>query len=256
MRRKLLILIVILAAVLTVGALSAWSQDALATPEDAAIKYVAQSPDFAEWLAQYPNWQGYAYLADTDIYYVEFYDESGDEWLGYAVINLGTREIADSFIPRPLPPDVYAEQQARIQVLVLEDPEVLARLVDPLLWAMYSDFNRYEQTWDVYFVRGTEAILVRIELTEYSFSITEITDAFALSEEEALEDARNEAIMLAYSADGIEQALDGYDEWTTYTEHQGDGLWSVTFTAGGQELFFALVDVAVDEVLEAEVADG
>jgi hypothetical protein len=250
---RLLITALIVVSVFTVGVLSVWSQEGESTPEDRAIKWVSQTGEFAEWLAQYPNWVGYAYQSEGVIYYVEFYNEAQDEWLGYAVVNIETGEISDSFIPRPLAPDVYAEQQERVQRLVLEDPEVLAVLVDPFLWQMYSDYNRYEQTWDIYFGRGTRAWLVRVTLDDYGYSIVEIIDPNQLSEEEALDAARNEAIMLAYTGDGIDRALEGYDNWYTYAENIGGAVWSVEFAADGRELFYALVNIETDEVLETEV---
>jgi hypothetical protein len=221
--------------------------------QQTVIQVVAASPEFAEWLAGYPNFQGNAWQEEEGDYWaVEFYNEAGDEWLGYAIVNAGTGEISETFIPKPLPVDVYQEQLQKVQTIVLDDPEVLARLGDPTLWDVYTDYNRWEQKWDMYFYRGIEAVLVRSSIVDAYFSIDEIIDPNALSEDQALDEARNQAINLAYSAEGLDAALDGHDDWRTYVEQQGGSRWSVTFTAGEEELFFALVDIDTNIVLAAQ----
>lgn len=221
--------------------------------QQAVIQVVAASPEFAEWLAGYPNYQGNAWQDEAGDYWaVEFYNEAADEWLGYAVVNATTGEIFESFIPKPLPTDVYQEQLQKVQTIVLDDPEVLARLGDPALWDVYTDFNRWEQKWDMYFYRGIEAVLVRSSITDAYFSIDEIVDPNALSEDQALDEARNQAINIAYSAEGLDAALDGHDGWRTYVEQQGGSRWSVTFTLDEQELFYALVDIETNIVLAAQ----
>jgi hypothetical protein len=243
-----------LIALLTLtGVSSMYAQDDEEARKQALVQIVASTPEFSEWLDGYANWQGAAYPPeDGTVWYVEFYNESGDEWLGYANVEANTGEIQDSFIPKPLPTDVYQAQLEKVQKLVLDDPEVLARLGDPVLWDMYPDYNRWEAVWDVYFYRGVDALLVKAAIEDAYFSISQISDPNELNEDQQVEDARNQAISLAYSAEGVDGALDGHDDWKTYAEPQGGSRWSVSFAAGEQELFYALVDIQSGAILAAE----
>ncbi|MBZ0283863.1 MAG: hypothetical protein K8L97_24205 [Anaerolineae bacterium] len=222
--------------------------------QQALTQLVASSETFTDWLAEYPNWKSNVYPSDTEgVWVVEFYTEAEDDWLGYASINAETGEIYEAFAPKPLPPEVYQEQQAKVQKLTLDDPEVLAYLGDPILWDFYMDYNRYESVWDLYFYRGVEAVLVKAAIDENNyFSINSIVDPNELTEEQALDDARNQAISLAYSAEGVDAALEGHDDWRTYVEPQGGSRWSVSFAANDQELFYALVDIEVNVVLASQ----
>jgi hypothetical protein len=220
--------------------------------EQDMIDIVAESEEFVDWLPQYPNWVGHAYGPNEEgNWYVEFFDESGEEWLGYANVKDATGEILDSFAPKPLPADQYQTELLQVQPLVLADPEVQAQLTDPVLWDVTTDYNRYDSVWEVRFYRGIEAIVVQVTLNDDYITISDIFDPNELEEEDAIEAARNEAISLAYGGEGIDEALDGHDSWRTYTENQAGSIWSVSFAADDETLFFALVDVASDSILEA-----
>ncbi len=245
----------LLAVGLLLSAFAAVPAQAQTDEESYYITFVATSEEFIGWLIEHPGWQGYAYGPDENgIWYVEFYDASGEEWLGYANVDSTTDTIVDFFIPRPLPADVYQEQQQVVLLVVLDDPEVLALLVDPVLWDYWSDYNRYEQVWEVVFYRGVDAIYVRVRVDGENYYIEAVVpDAHKLSDEEAEQHDRDTAIALAYQGEGVDQALEGYDDWTTYVEHQGGALWSVTFASGDTELFYALVDIEKEAVLETVV---
>ena len=221
---------------------------------DLAIELVSKTDEFASWLEQYPGWFGGASDDDGDgIWYVEFYAEEWEEWLGYANLELATGRIVESFIPLPLPQEEFQRGQDRLLPLVLGDPEIAAMLTDPILWEMWVEFNRWERVWQVYFYRGTQAILITATLNEEEdyFTIDQISDPNALEDEELREALRDEAISLAYSGEGAGEALDGYDDWSTYTENLRSAVWSVSFVAhNGDELYFALVNVEDDTVLE------
>ncbi len=256
--KRLLSIALLLSLMVSLGIRSTYAQSDEET-EQALIQIVAATDTFVDWLANYPDWIGHAYKSDdgSNNWYVEFYNADESDWLGYANINADDGEIYDSFAPVPLAPDIYQEQQPRIQALVLDDPEVMARMTDTAAWDAYTDYNRYEALWDVYLVRGIDAILVKARLDENeNFSIDSIVDPNELSEEQVEQAARDKAIGLAYSGEGLDQALDGHDNWHTYVENQGGPRWSVAFEADGQQLFYALVDVATDKVLEVIVKDG
>ena len=247
MKRTMLVIALILFAALP---LAAQDDDPNA---QLAIELVSKMDEFPAWLEQYPGWFGQASDDESDgIWYVEFYAEDWEEWLGYADLNLSTGNIVESFIPLPLPAEEFQRGQDRLLPLVLGDPEIAVMLTDPILWDMWVDFNRWDRVWEVYFYRGTQAILVTATLNEEEdyFTIDEISDPNALEEEELREALRDEAINLAYSADGAGEALNPYDDWTTYTENLRSGIWSVSFVVNGDELYFALVNVDDDIVLE------
>lgn len=221
------------------------------TDAERAINLVAKLPDFSTWLAGYPGWFGNASDDEGDgVWYVEFYAEEWSEWLGYANIVLTTGEIVDSFIPLPLTAEEFQRGQDRIVPLILDDAEIAAMLIDPILWDMWIDFNRWDRVWEVYFSRGSQTVLVVATLNEEDnyFTINDIRDPNALEDTELREQLRDEAISLAYSA--INSELDGYDDWTTYTENIRPGTWTVSFVADGIELFSAVINVDTDEVLE------
>jgi hypothetical protein len=222
--------------------------------EQEMIDLVAQSEEFVDWLPQYPGWIGYAYGPDENgVWYVEFYDQAEEEWLGYANVDDATQEIIDSFAPKPLPAEEYQAGRVKVEMMVLDDPEVQGQLGNPALWEVETDYNRWDAIWEVNFYRGLEALTVSAYLTEEYFTIEEIVDPNALDAEAALEEARNRAIELAYSAEGIDVALNGHDDWITYTEHQGGAIWSVGFAAGDKALFYALVDLDRETVVESSV---
>lgn len=225
---------------------------------EALVAIVADSDEFSDWLEDYPDYQFNAWGPDENqIWYIEFFDESWEEWLGYANINEDSLEIQDSFAPKPLPTDVYQEQLDIVLPYVLADAEVMGWLNDnPDLWDNYTDWNRWEQIWDVAFYRGITAVVVKVRVDENSNPyIDAIVDPNVLDEEDALDEARNAAINLAYGAEGIDAALEGYDDWASYAEPQGGDVWSVTFAATDKLLFFALVNLENEEILETYTGD-
>ena len=220
------------------------------------IALVAETEDFARWLETYEGWQGKAWPKEEDdengLWYVEFKDENDEEWLGYADVDI-EGNIENAFIPRPLPDDELTEGKARVRELVLADPEVAARITDPLLWEVDVGYDRFDVNWDVNFYRGLEHLRVIATLEEDEFYIEDIRNERTLSEEDAVKHAKDEAIRLAYEEVG--DALEGLDDWHTYVEHQGGAQWSVSFVAGEQERFYALVDVEGEQVLESYARD-
>lgn len=227
--------------------------------ELALIDIVSNSDTFADWLTNYPDWNVNVWENedDPDWYTVEFYDAAWEEWLGYAVINSDTSEITEAFAPVPLSEEAFQRGQAQIAALMFEDPEIIGLIGDPIVWEYWIDYNRWEQDWNVYFYRGITSWRVDITLENYEeandgyFTIDGIYDNNELDEETALEANRSDAINLAYNAPGVDQALEGHDDWNTYAENQYGAVWSVAFVSGDQELFFALVNISSGQVLES-----
>jgi hypothetical protein len=221
-----------------------------------AITLASASPEFVDFLAQYPDWEGWAEQEDGDWWYVEFWSEESDEWLGNATVNIETGEIRDSFVPRPLAADEFAEWQPRVQQYALDDPEVLALLGDPEEWDVWADYDRFVAQWYVDFTHGLDhyTAIVRIETTDAGKQELVLDDLFDVNELEAEQRDRanrDAAVALAYEAEGVDTALDGYDDWTTYVEPMEENVYSVEFVAGGQELFHAVVNLADGTILES-----
>jgi hypothetical protein len=239
---------------LCLAALTVRAQDDFAKTRDRLIQLVAKSPEFTAWLKDYPNWKADAGTEDKVYWYVGFVTADGEESLGYAIVEEKVNKIITTFIPRPLPPAAFQAGQKRMRTLVLDDPEVQKRLVDPALWYLTIDYNRFEAQWEAYLSRGIEVLVVKATLENDKFSIKAIQDANVLTQEQTEREAKDKAINLAYQADGIDKALAGFDTWKTYVQHHGGARYSVQFSAEGRELFHALVDVKTGAVIESGAA--
>ena len=221
-----------------------------------AIALVSASPEFVDFLAEYPDWSAWAEQEDGDWWYVEFWSEAADEWLGDATVNIETGEIRESFVPRPLSADDYAEWQPRVQQYVLADPEVLAVLGDPEAWDVWADYDRFEAQWYVEFTHGLDRYLaiVHVETDDAGKQTIYLDDFFDANEMDAEEHERanrDTAVALAYESEGVDDALGGHDDWTAYVEPMEENVYSVEFVADGQELFHAVVNVAEGTILES-----
>lgn len=226
--------------------------------EDKAIAIASAHGEFADFLSQYEGWEAWAYFEDG-VWIVEFGREANGEekWLGYAVLSIDTGEVYEAFAPKPLPTDVHTELQTKVLTLVENDAEMLARVGDISQWETWVEYDVYEQVWFVAFFKGLDAwaAVVQVEFAEDSYdvlniSIADIVDPHRFEEQDAREYERNDAIALAYEADGIDEALSGHDDWDTLVSEQDDGVWAVQFVIENAELFYALVDVNQRQILE------
>lgn len=219
-----------------------------------AIQLVAEIPEVAAWLATFPDWAGDAWQDEEDgrFYEVDLYSEAADEWLGWAYVNVADGVVEDYFVPRELTAEEFQAGQARVEQFVLSDEEVLARLGDAANWEHDTWYNRWDANWEVWFWNGLEEVAVTINIWEDEIYLDRIYDPTELEAEEASENSKNEAIGLAWGAEGIDQALSGVDNWQTYASQQSDTVWAVSFVGDGQELFYVLVDVENEQILESE----
>ncbi len=221
-----------------------------------AIQLVAQAEEFADFLAGYADWEGQAEQEDGDWWYVDFWSDAADEWLGDATVNIKTGEIRDSFVPRPLPADEYADLQPRVQTYALEDAAVQALLGDPTQWDIWTDYDRFDGQWYVDFMHGLDhyVAVVRVDTNDAGKQVLVVDDLFDANDMDAeqLDRAnRDAAVALAYEAEGIGAALEGYDNWTSYVEPMEENIYSVEFVNDGQELFHAVVNLAERTILES-----
>ncbi len=219
--------------------------------ETQVINLIAADPKAAAFLATIPNWHAEAYQEDGNLWGADFFD-ANDDWIGYGQVNIATEEVTELSMPTVLTPEEFQAGLVAVERVVLNDGEVLALLGDPDLWDRNVDFDGYDNIWNVYFQRGLDNWLVRVMYDDERYWVDSIVNPDALSAAEEREHNRNTAIELAYSADGVWDALNGTDDWFTYAENQSDSQWSVSFTTTDTELFFALVDIATGEILQAE----
>ena len=220
-----------------------------------AIALVSASPEFVDFLAEYPDWEAEAEQEDGEWWYVEFWSEAADEWLGDATVNIETGEISESFVPRPLSAEEYAEWQPRVQQYALSNLEVLAVLGDPAAWDIWVDYDRFNAQWYVEFTHGLDRYMAVVlvetdDAGKQTIYLDDFFDANAMDAEEHERANRDAAVALAYEAEGVDEALDGYDDWTAYVEPMEENVYSVEFVAGGQELFHAVVNLAEGTILE------
>lgn len=218
-----------------------------------AIQLVAEIPEVADWLATFPDWTGDAWQeGEDDFYSVDFYSETADEWLGWGYVNVTDGVVDDYFVPRELTAEEFQAGQAHVEQFVLKDEEILARLGDVTNWEHDTWYNRWDANWEVWFWQGLEEIAITVSIWEDELYLDRIYNPAELEAEEAIENSKNEAIGLAWQAEGIDQALADVDNWQTYVSQQSDTIWAVTFATTDQELFYALVDIENEQVLESE----
>jgi hypothetical protein len=218
-----------------------------------AIALAASSADAAAHLANYPDWEGDAYPEDeeTALWGVDFYSEAADEWLGYALVDLDTQEIVELYVPRELTAEEYQAGLEKVEAFVLQDAEVLALLGDLAQWDRDTEYNRWDETWETWFYRGLDEWVVVTTLDGDNVWLEGIYDPYEFEAEQAEQQRQDEAIGLAWEAEGIDQALDGVDNWRTYVSPQGENSYAVTFATEDAELFYALVDIETGQVLES-----
>lgn len=232
------------------------AQDSEQLSEQAAlaVQLMAEIPEVADWLANYPDWSGNAWAEGEDgrFYTVDLYSEAADEWLGWGYVNVADGLVEDYFVPRELSAEEFQIGREKVETFVFGDEEVLARLGNVADWGYDTWYNRWDANWQVWFWYGLEELAVTVGFWEEEPYLESIANPAEFEAEEALENSKNQAIELAWQAEGIDQAVAGVDNWQTYVSQQGDTVWAVTFATEDQELFYALVDIESWTVLESE----
>jgi hypothetical protein len=229
-------------------------QAELATGQERqAVALVSVYPVIADFIASYPGWTASAYADDeaAQLWHVDFAAADG-EWLGYGHVNLQSGEIYDVFVPRDLTPEEFQAGQEKIEHFLLNNPEVMALLGDVSLWDHNVWYNRWDANWQAWYGYGLDEWTINLSIDAESGNVwmDDYYDPAVLEEDEQVAWNRDQAVELAYQAEGLEAALNGHDEWHTYASDQGDGLWTVEFATDGELLFSALVDIVNWQVVE------
>lgn len=223
-------------------------------PKQAAIDLAAAQPEVALYLSGFASWRADAWQEDesSTVWFIDFYDVAKDEWIGNARVDVALAQVLEYYAPRELTSEEFQAGQAKIEAYLPYDAEVTARMGNPDLWYHTVTYDRWESNWKVYYARGLDEFVVLMNMDENGeVYLDQITDPYLFEEKEAAELARNQAIELAYSAPGLDAALEGRDHWRTYAEQQDGARWSVAFVADEQQLFSALVDIESWQVLES-----
>lgn len=218
-----------------------------------AIELIVKNKQVTTFLKDYPDWRAETYHDGETTWHVDFY--TGDDWLAFAHINVETKGVFDTKLPKKLSEKEFAARKEKIEQIVFNDAEVLALLATVEDWDYEVNYDSYEEKWWMNFWRGIDTLTVDLYPDNNSFHIDRIYDPEAFDKEEAERVARDQAIELAWQAEGIGEALDGHDNWRTYAEPQEGNTWTVSFDISDKNLFSALVDVEAWEVLETKKGD-
>ncbi|HHO58274.1 MAG TPA: hypothetical protein ENJ85_03780 [Oceanithermus profundus] len=246
------LLVLSLAAVLAAGSfLKSAAFKKLGPEAQQAIVLVAKSREAAPRLARYPGWTAGAERQDGAVWYVWF--ERDDEWLGEAYVDLESRKVSEVNIPVDPTPAERARMVPKLRKLVRRDAEVKALLGDePGEWEEEINYDKWEDTWFVYYWRGDDAVGVRIGQDGGRYYVDDVFDPLALKEEQARRHDQDRAIQLAYTAERVGELLEPYDDWKAYAEPASQGRWTVSFATPEKTILTAAVDLAGGKVLAVE----
>ncbi|MEO0565724.1 MAG: hypothetical protein AAF125_26690, partial [Chloroflexota bacterium] len=127
----------------------------------------------------------------------------------------------------------------------LRDPVIGMTIGDPNNWETVVEYDGFG--WNVIFSDGFNewvAVLVQDEEDMAgALMIDEFYNAAELEEEEEVNFSEDLAIMLAYDADGIEDALVDRDDWQTFVQPLTDTSYTVEFVAGDTRLACIVADI-------------
>lgn len=248
---KKLVSIFLVVMVLGTLAGTAFAQDE--ELRDQVIAVAAASEEFVEALANYETYDTWAEPLEEDpnTWFVEFYVESEDIFIGEALVDTTTWEIVESFVVEVLSEAELQAGEALVLNAIMSDSEVMAVVKDPSEWQIFVQYEGFDNMWSVVFINGLNEWEALVGVFEGEAYIESFTQLEAMDAYEEMEDERGRAVMLAFEAEGVDAALEGIDNWGTFAQPQADGTWSVLFVTFDRALFFVMVDLANETILEA-----
>ena len=233
------------------------NEDIDTNQERDALELLVKETSIARLLAKTPDWHVEMWTNDEEqTMEIDLFnaDWGWIAWGNVALTSNGRPEsVVEVYAPKQLTAAEEQSQRAAAEALVLADGAVLEILGDPNAWEMYSWYDEWEGAWDVNFNKGLDEIGVRVDNYDGEFMVGEISNLALLDEEQQISDNQNQAIELAWQAEGIDEALFGGDEdeeWQTFVTHLGGSEYGVSFASADKELFFAAVDIAAGQVLD------
>lgn len=229
--------------------------------QETAIQLLAAVPEVALWLQNFPGWLGYAWESDTPaVWSVYFLASEEGEWLGEGTVNIATGEILSYFVPRELTPEEYTEQLALVEYFRQNDAAVVDRIGDAGdFWQHYTYYSRWETLWYTYYYYGLDAfaVVLKYNKSDGTVVLQEIYDPNQLNAEKQVQQARDTAVELAWTAPGISLALEPYDSHqSTVVPQATAGQYRVEFYADDVLRFWALTDVNAYRLLASQPSAG
>ncbi len=221
--------------------------------DEKAVQILLGETAVSEFLSNHDGWISDVWQEDDNstLWTVEFYDANEEEWLGWGEVDVQSSTILDFYVPRELSPEEFQTGMVQVEKLVLNDAGVQARLGDPDLWEHDTEYDSESEAWTVEFWHGLDALEAIVYLDEDGAYLEEIVNPNQLEAEEQAAYERDLAVELSWEADGIDAALDGVDNWHTLVSPQGE-LWAVSYIANDEELFFALVDIDAELIIDSK----
>ncbi len=220
----------------------------------AVSQIAAQDAAIAEVLANNPNWivDGWPESDDWQgVWNIVFFSENWETELAWAQVDMTAQRVEETEIPIVLAPDVYERQRQAVEALVLADAEVKALGIDPASWTIETDYNGFEQLWEVVIYQGTVGYSAGIYHGQQEIELywLDAIDVASHTGEMAID---QKAIEIAWEDETLWSKLEGIDNWTTLVTPQSASVYAVEFVAEDQALAFVLVDVASETVLSSE----
>lgn len=228
----------------------------------AAINIAAQSEDLSEVLAG-QEWEAEVFAEGENIYGVDFFrtgdfDEKEEgRFLAWALVDIENGLVVETFKPYLLSEEELERLSLQVQALVLRDAEVAMVIGDPIGWNIEVYWDAFESAFYVSFYRGLDSYVALVYYTADDeeageFFFEAFFNEYMMDEAAAALERRDRAITLAFEADGIDDALAGYDDWETIVQEISETEASVEFVVGSERLFFALVDLENNQIIESE----
>lgn len=263
--KKILVFVPLLILAFFAGSLFTSSRDNLSAQtnftDEEVIAMVAQSPQFADVLAEVESYVG-GWTAVTfntknayGIWRVYFVTINGDE-IGFADMNpeLGRIYSWDIYIGA-------TDAQKETAMPILKDylsnhPDILELLENPAQYDFYVDYEGWANRWGVYISAGEYALWVTVQF-EDGYSPTDLNNPHLTGiyfpdlpdYDQWLQDTQSQAVNIAFASSEVGSALRGRT-WTTVTERVEGDIWRVAFLVDEAVVITAMVDIQTGEILE------
>ena len=249
--------LLILALMLAIGGgfyAAAHPASAQSGPGQQAIEIAAAQPDIAKTLTFFPHWSAEAEVDDPDenIWHVVFFqDQSQEDWLGEASVDLDDGSILEYYIPIFLTPEEEAQQRAEVEELVLSDEQILALLGNLDDWDKFSYYDPWEVVWRVQFEHGLDAWAADVRKNDDErWFIERIIDPYALTAEQKQRSDHDKAIELAAESNKVWKVLENIDNWSALSSPLTGDQWGVSIFTRGREIYYLRVDINAWRILE------
>ncbi|MEM7336108.1 MAG: hypothetical protein AAF490_28770 [Chloroflexota bacterium] len=236
---------------ITIGDITVLNDDSRQAKE--AVLIFANHDTIPNFLAGYPNWVAEVWDEGELVFGINLLDGETQEWLGWGQIDLSDESIVDLYVPMDLPPEQFQAGRDRVEAFIFEDAEILARLGDVSLWGYDTYYNKWDSTFETYFYKGIEELLVVTVIDEQNdeLYINAIKDPSALTEAQTVNEAQDRAITIAYDAENVWDFIGEVDDWSTYVTPVEENQWLVEFVTTDARLFYALVDLSSEQIIES-----